>query len=344
MKIRIIAVLISSIILTQNPKAWTQDQNTTEPAPSKPSEAVEKPTEKPTEKLPEKQTSKNTKPSNRQQQIIVEKTQDKVDKIIERTTKAEPTKPVTKERSAADPLSTEEILKSLDYPELQVAPRASERLSMEASLEKGLGSYITYWPFMLSGLATFTSGYMSYRTYSANFQDRLDHASTTDPVSSATLKALDNKSLLAMATGFGWMAVSAFMGSKDFYIDGIKQIKNYKVIDKRTEIMRERLAEETLETPAFIMKHFTWISVSTNILANALILSTSEFDDSRKTIAAGALIASSLPLLFPNRYVTNYEKHLEYKRKIYTPLISLNYNVNQKNYKLEPLLALNWNY
>lgn len=340
MKLTIVLVLALALFFNSTHQALAQEASTAaDAAPTKPSEPAK------SQETAEKPANKTVKHDKKRQQIIVEKTSEKVDKIIEKSAKTEPlTKATAKEKSAVDPLSTEEILKSLDYPELQVAPRASERLSMEASLEKGLGSYITYWPFMLSGLATFTSGYMSYRTYSSDFQRRIDTATSGNSVGPSDFKNLDNKSLLAMATGFGWIAVSVFMGSKDFYIDGIRQIKNYKVTDKRTELMRERLAEETLETPAYIMKHFTWISVSTNILANAMILSTSDFDDSRKTIAAGAMIAASLPLLFPNRYLTNYEKHIEYKRKIYTPLVTMNYNLDKKSNKLEPMLAFNWNF
>src|ERR1700677_2836215 len=50
-----------------------------------------------------------------------------------------------------------EILDSMGYPELQVVPRASERLSMEAKSEDS-NAAITHWPIEFAGLATLVVG------------------------------------------------------------------------------------------------------------------------------------------------------------------------------------------
>ena len=56
------------------------------------------------------------------------------------------------------------FLAGLDYPELQVVPRASERLQMEAQDEKA--SFMSnYWPVQLSSLGLVLAGFMSSGKY-----------------------------------------------------------------------------------------------------------------------------------------------------------------------------------
>ena len=50
------------------------------------------------------------------------------------------------------------------------------------------------------------------------------------------------------------------------------------------------------------------------------------------------------PYVFPQKYVDIYEKHQEYKRKIYAPLSYFDLRVNQKTGSLEPITGLVWNF
>ena len=50
-----------------------------------------------------------------------------------------------------------DFLDKIDYPELQVVPRASERVEGEAQVERDGGSWINQWTFILSGSTTLLS-------------------------------------------------------------------------------------------------------------------------------------------------------------------------------------------
>src|SRR5207253_1315087 len=51
----------------------------------------------------------------------------------------------------------EDILKGLDYPELQVVPRATDRMVMETQNEREYG-WVAFWPYQVSSIATLMAG------------------------------------------------------------------------------------------------------------------------------------------------------------------------------------------
>ncbi len=60
----------------------------------------------------------------------------------------------------ADPHKNESLfLNSLDYPELQVVPRASERLQMDVAKEQEKGWYL-FWPFHVASGTTLLAALM----------------------------------------------------------------------------------------------------------------------------------------------------------------------------------------
>ena len=223
----------------------------------------------------------------------------------------------------------EDILKGLDYPELQVVPRASDRLAMETQNEREYG-WIAFWPYQVSSIATLMAG------------NRLRGNYKEDVITDIQKKDSDNVGLTAMAVGVGGLGLSIFLIKSDLYGDSYRRIKAMKVTDKRSELMRERLAEEALEKPAHLINMLTTISVTLNLLGNGAILTQANGDV--RAYAAVGLVSSFLPWMFSNRYVENWNKHLEYKRKIYTPFVGWDFKYQPKSQQLQPQLTMNWSF
>lgn len=222
---------------------------------------------------------------------------------------------------------TVKFLENLDYPELQVVPRATARLQNEAAYESER-SHSLQWTFYTSGLATL---YMGYK-HNGNYKQ--ENPTDEQKASNAS------NALMAEAIGLGTLGVAAFMAISKPYTKANDDVKRVKGNDRKSELYRERIAEEGLEKPALLMDKLTTIAIGANLLAFALVVS--EATDETKNTAYIAGVASMLPYLFESPYITNYQKQLEYKRKIYVPLSSFQFFPNGN--KLIPGVALNWNF
>ncbi len=223
----------------------------------------------------------------------------------------------------------DDILKGLDYPELQVVPRASDRLVMETQNEREYG-WVAFWPYQISSIATLLAGNRLRGNYKA------------DVVTDQAKQDSDNIALSAMAVGVGGLGLSIFLIKSDLYGDSFRRIKATKVTDKRSELFRERLSEEALEKPAHLINMLTTVSVTMNVLANAAVASQANGDV--RAFAAVGLVAAFLPWMFSNRYVDNWNKQLEYKRKIYTPLIGFDWQYQPKAKEFRPQMSANWEF
>ena len=215
------------------------------------------------------------------------------------------------------------LFSNLDYPELQVAPRATERLAQLAALEEDQG-LLLHWTMIASGLSTFTAGAMHSGKFKENISDTQKqesrYASTT-----------------AMGIGAGWVAVGGFFTYKKWASNRLNDIKKIPGKDKRAELGRERMAEESLAMASDTLGTLKYLSVATNFLASAYV--AEHTPDNNRVYPAIAIAASLLPLFFPNQYETAWEKQQEYKKKIYAPFVSWNLDKD-----LQPQLSLTWNY
>lgn len=199
-----------------------------------------------------------------------------------------------------------QILSGMGYPELQVVPRASERLKMEAKAENG-SWFITHWPIMLSGLTTFYVG----QTSSGRFKDDLSSKQEDDAKTIA---------LVTKAIGAAWFVGGIAIGAQRPYYNGYRTVLRTPAKDERGQLLRERLAEEALERPARTMRVLQSVSVLTNFGVN--VLSAIHTNDEGKMYAGVGAIISFLPLMFRDHNINVYDKHIEYKKKIYAPLKS----------------------
>lgn len=220
--------------------------------------------------------------------------------------------------------SEENLFSHLEYPELQVAPRASERLVQQANLEETSGLSLE-WTLLTSGAMTLLASYKNYQQY------RSDTPSTSDKM---TNDAVATGGLLV---GGGWIAWGVYMGNKKWAASRLSELKRTPVKDKRSELTRERLAEEALEHNANLASTIDSLALYTNLSAGLLL--TVYATDTNRVYGLLAMTTSMLPLLFPNYYSITYEKHLEYKRKIYAPLVGM-----ALNDKFQPMMNFSWKF
>lgn len=225
------------------------------------------------------------------------------------------------------PTVSDDLFKSLDYPELQVVPRATERLQLEVQNESEM-NYFTHWPLQVSALATLAFG--------------LTGKVAKDDASDQQKKELNLASTGAIGVGAFWLVTTGVISWQKPYASGLNKVRRVKGNDKKAELLRERIAEEALETPAKTMKTLTTLSVISNLLAVGYLAGYAN-DSVLKTAVAAGILAFT-PWVFEHRYIESWDKQLEYKRKIYAPMSSLTFGYDQKSREYYPQMSLRWEF
>ena len=221
-----------------------------------------------------------------------------------------------------------EDLKALDYPELQVVPRASERLAMESAAVKDRGTMLLF-PFMASSVMTLTSGFVVGSSLRTDLSPKDKEDATT-------------ASKLAVGMGAAGLGLLYWYSSSDSYGTTLAQIRGFKNKDRRTELLKERLAEEAFEKSANMISQWKWVFAAANLVASAQLTGKSTGDNN--IIPSLSIAASLLPLFITTSYETNYNKQLEYKRRIYVPLTWFDYGYNPSVTSWQPQLNAVWTF
>jgi hypothetical protein len=216
----------------------------------------------------------------------------------------------------------ESLFTNLDYPELQVAPKASERLAQLAELEEKRGPLIQ-WTLWTSGFFTLYSATRNNGTYKVNNPDE------------AFKRESDYVTQGGILIGISWITLGTYMGFKHWTSGRLGEIKKIPGKDKRGELTRERASEEALEFASRTTTTLEDIAVVTNLAASLSLVNFAQ--DGNRIYGMIAATTSILPWLFPNPYSLGYQKHLEYKRKIYAPLVGFNFNQDK-----EPMMSWTW--
>jgi hypothetical protein len=214
----------------------------------------------------------------------------------------------------------------MGYPELQVVPRATERLYMEAKAED-MSYLLTHWPIELSGLSTLAVGLTDKR------HQRGD-------LSAKEVRDANSIAAATTAVGAGWLIGGLLLGAQRPYYTGQRSVSKYSSKDERSVLLRERLAEEALERPARIMRVLEAVAVTTNLAVN--VASMIHANDSGKAGAGLAALVSLLPLMFEDHNIMVYDKHLEYKKKIYAPIKSASIVYDPYSRSYTPVTQLTW--
>lgn len=216
-----------------------------------------------------------------------------------------------------------EILNSMGYPELQVVPRASDRLAIES---RGEG-VLTHWPIELAGLSTLVVGIAA----KGNEGNNLTSKQQADA---------DTLAAVGQVVGVGWILTGAIMGAQRPYYRAYYSVNKFNGKDERSQLLRERLADEALEKQARIWRVLETAAVVTNVAAN---VGMAYHSNENGIVTAGVgVILSFLPWMFEDHNIDVYEKQIEYQKRIYRPIASatVHYDPLHKNYT--PMSALAW--
>ena len=198
-----------------------------------------------------------------------------------------------------------DFLKALDYPELQVVPKATERLVIEAKEEKESG-WRANWQFWLSGLTTLSVATMSKGQMKEDLTDQ-------------NKQDLNTVVLAGQVVGAGWLSVGLWMSFYSPYRDGVNKVQALpRSKDKRSELLRERLAEEAMERPAYWVRKTRWLATITQLATNLAL--HYYLKPNGQMYALGGAVVSFIPVFFDHRYIETYDRHQQYKKQIYTPL------------------------
>lgn len=255
------------------------------------------------------QTSPPTKP-NTPAKVIPTKTQTADEAPPTNITAPPPEKPTKLKTSGAMPATQnfEDVFQSLDYPELQVIPSASERLRIQASEESKHGWY-SYWPVQVASATLITTAIMSSSHYDSDI---------TDP-DREDAKRTKN---IGLAVGSSWLIGTAILSFSRPYRTGFKKVSEFPSASRADRLRRERLAEEQLQYPGDVASKLKYIAVGTNFLASVAMMPNQ--DNSGQIVVGVSALASFLPLIFDTTYESTWDKHQEYKRRIYVPLVGFN--------------------
>jgi hypothetical protein len=217
---------------------------------------------------------------------------------------------------------------ALEYPELTVVPRASDRLKDEAIAEKGNGWY-NQRMLLTSAALTLASGLIG--------TDSLPDGST--PEARASSQTMGST---ATFVGLAWIVAGTWLATKyEPYHEGWKGIQGLKSSTQKEQLHRERLAEEALSAPASLGRKIMIMSVVSNLAVNLGVASTSGADG--RQIGTVAALAAFAPLLFPYHWQLIESQHQLYKKKIYGPIVQNSLLMGPQG-QILPSLALDWKF
>lgn len=191
-----------------------------------------------------------------------------------------------------------------DYPELNVTPRASERVKMLA-IDEQKNPYKAHYSLILASATTLTAG----------IQQAKDVDITKDPDKAS--------GKVATVVGATWFLTGLALGKfYDPYRSGFREASKIKGEDKRSQLLRERLSEEAMDEAASLGRKITWLSSITMLGSNAYVLSKAKEESTARSVASIGALVSLAPLIFPYKWIKTAEDHKEYKKKIYSPIVS----------------------
>lgn len=189
-----------------------------------------------------------------------------------------------------------------NYPELMVAPRASERLKREA-VEESKGTFTTHLPVLISGLTTLGAGIASHAD--------LDKGKDSEGIGPK----------IAMVVGGSWVAASLWMQmSYKPYLRGFSEVKKMPTQSTRDQLAAERMAEEHIDEAARLTRKLKWLSFGTNLLGSGYALSSAKEDSAGQAMAIVGLAGAFVPLLFPNQAEQVSDDQRSYKKKVFGPV------------------------
>lgn len=191
------------------------------------------------------------------------------------------------------------------YPELEVVPRASQRIVDEAKREKN-AAWMEQLPLMVPALSNIIAG-------ASALGEKADEPD--EDVSDAK-----DAGAIALSVGTLWLGASAYLAMMHKpYHDTAVELRKRSPKGDREELSQERFAEERIATAARLGVWVKYMSFLSNFAAGALVAGASDTKGAQ-VMGGVAAVSATLPLFFPTRWESVDDWHQDYKKKIYAPV------------------------
>ncbi len=199
-------------------------------------------------------------------------------------------------------ISSVSFAQELLYPELNVTPRASERIKLEIRDEAG-SAWSSHMAIQASGLMTLAAGAMAG---SEIREEKVDG---------------DIAPTIAMGIGALWLGATAWAAaSYRPYRRRYNRLRRMPYKTKRQKLTVERLAEEEINALALVGKRLRWFSAFTNLAASAFLIDNVNGKTDAYIAANFAALMSLSPLFIKYHWETVAEEQKKYKKKIFSPV------------------------
>lgn len=200
-------------------------------------------------------------------------------------------------------LVTNAFAQDLMYPELNVVPRASKRVYLEAKDEAG-SAWTYHLPVQLASLTTLTAALMSDK-------DSIDLTKDEDQLSPK----------VAMLVSGVWLGLTSYAAlAYRPYRETYGKLKGLSGKSKRDQLLKERMAEEEINSLRRLGKRIRWASAISNMVVASNLESNLKDDTDAKVVAGLAQVVSLTSLFFTYRWEDVADEQEAYKKKIFGPV------------------------
>ena len=206
----------------------------------------------------------------------------------------------------------------LPYPELNVTPRASDRISLEAKRESEF-AWSQLMAIQISSLGTMIAGGMGVSVVTDEAKDRGEDIAPT----------------VALGVGGLWLGASVWTAmSHRPYRQAYYLLKKLPKKSKRDQLTLERLAEEEINSLRRVAKRARWLSAVSNLAANAFVMGAVESESGAQVAAGTSALLSIASIFFPLRWETVADEQEKYKKRIFSPvaLIPASFSSGRETY------------
>jgi hypothetical protein len=191
-----------------------------------------------------------------------------------------------------------------DYPELQVTPRASERIATEAARESST-RWLSFAPFQVSAAATLTAG--------------IAQLANPDP-------GKDPQGVSGLAgtiVGGTWLVTTfALEAMYHPYASAEQDISGMPTKTPREQLVRERYAEEAIHSASRLAWRLKWLSVLTNLGSNLYMVTQAKSQTFSQVMDGVGAAFAFAPLVFRTHWQDVADEQESYKKRIYAPIAS----------------------
>lgn len=196
----------------------------------------------------------------------------------------------------------------LEYPELSVVPRASERIASEAKAESGR-TWQNHIPLLVPATMNFAAGAV------------LQFSGTDDEID-PTHSGAKYAPWVGMGVGVLWWGVTVgLLDRAQPYATASRDVSTMPAKTQREQLLRERKAEEEIRAAGRLARRLKYISALSNFATGIYLAGSAQNGEFSKSLAMAAALSSVTPFLFTHRWETIDETQRDYKKRIYGPLV-----------------------